>query len=172
LSIKPQESYGSPLIDVSIIAVHGLGGDSYNTWTDSESGKLWLRDLLPLSKGFGNARIMTFGYDARPWLKPGNKTSARSFTFAESLLADIRSMRTTTNTRGKPIMFIGHSLGGIVVKRVSRRISAACMSSLTDNLVATGFGQCTAEFNELQGHLRINEKHHLLRNTTSRNKRD
>jgi hypothetical protein len=152
--------------------VHGLGGDSYNTWTDVESGKLWLRDFLPLSQGFGNARIMTFGYDARPWLKPANKTSARSFTFAESLLADIRSMRTTTKTpREKPIMFIGHSLGGIVIKRVSRHISTVCTSSLTDNLVATGFGQCTNEFNKVQGHLPINQKHHLLRDTTSRNKR-
>lgn len=155
----PRVSFECPLIDISIIAVHGLQGDSYKTWTDSESGKLWLRDLLPLSQGFGNARIMTFGYDARPWLKSANKISARWFNSAESLLADVRSMRMTTNTPyGKPIMFIGHSLGGIVIKRVSRRISAAYMPSLTDNLVATGFGQCTnaKEFNEVQGHLPIN----------------
>ncbi|KAH7082904.1 hypothetical protein BKA63DRAFT_501828 [Paraphoma chrysanthemicola] len=113
---QPKESSSDLAID--IIAVHGLGGDSHNTWTDNKSGKLWLRDLLPDSEGFGNARIMTFGYDARPWLRPGSNTTARSFTFAESLLSEIRSLRLTTDTpEGKPIMFIGHSLGGIVIKK-------------------------------------------------------
>ncbi|KAG9188882.1 hypothetical protein G6011_07587 [Alternaria panax] len=61
---------------------------------------------------------MPFGYDARPWRKAANNTTSRSFTFAESLLAEIRSVRIMTNTpKGKPIMFIGHSLGGIVIKK-------------------------------------------------------
>src|SRR5277367_3733735 len=34
------------LYDVDIVAVHGLGGDAYKTWTH-ENGKLWLRDFLP-----------------------------------------------------------------------------------------------------------------------------
>ena len=33
------------------------------TWTHAVTGKLWLRDFLPLA--IPNARIMTFGYDAR-----------------------------------------------------------------------------------------------------------
>ena len=34
-----------------------------STWTDASTGKLWLRDFLPLA--IPNARIMTFGYDSR-----------------------------------------------------------------------------------------------------------
>ncbi|KAN0070951.1 Alpha/Beta hydrolase fold [Elaphomyces granulatus] len=101
-----------------VVAVHGLGGDGFNTWTDKASGKLWLKDFLPDSEYFRNSRIMTFGYDARPWLRPGGDpaTTGRSFTFSESLLNAFRSKRILTHTQGRPIIFIGHSLGGIVIK--------------------------------------------------------
>jgi hypothetical protein len=46
-----------------LVAIHGLDGDSMNTWTHEKSKVLWLRDLLP--QNFPNARIMTFGYKAR-----------------------------------------------------------------------------------------------------------
>ncbi len=36
-----------PVDRYSIIAIHGLGGDAYRTWTH-ENEKLWLRDFLPL----------------------------------------------------------------------------------------------------------------------------
>ena len=47
----------------SIIAVHGLGGHAMSTWTHPATGKLWLRDFLP--RAMPNARVMTFGYDAK-----------------------------------------------------------------------------------------------------------
>jgi len=46
----------------SIIAVHGLNGDSFRTWTEPKSKKMWLRDYL--GDDLKRARIMTFGYDA------------------------------------------------------------------------------------------------------------
>ncbi|KAF7671326.1 hypothetical protein GT037_010651 [Alternaria burnsii] len=102
---------------IDIIAVPGLGGDGFSTWTDEKSGKLWLRDFLPRSQGFRNARIMTFSYvhldsprliyNVLGWLDEP----------AEYLLSCIKRTREETNTpRGKPIMFIGHSLGGIIIK--------------------------------------------------------
>ncbi|KAK3335250.1 hypothetical protein B0T19DRAFT_452139 [Cercophora scortea] len=102
-----------------IVAVHGLGGDSFSTWTDNKSGKMWLKDFLPESQYFHNSRIMTFGYDARAWLLPASKNNSpgRSFTFSESFLGALRSQRILTNTQGRPIVFIGHSLGGIVIKK-------------------------------------------------------
>lgn len=36
-----------PNADVDIVAVHGLGGHFEETWTDSDSKQLWLRDFLP-----------------------------------------------------------------------------------------------------------------------------
>ena len=46
-------------VRVSIVAVHGLGGHPYDTWTH-DNGIMWLRDLLPLD--MSDARIMTWGY--------------------------------------------------------------------------------------------------------------
>jgi hypothetical protein len=46
--------------DVDIVAVHGLNGDAYNTWTHKQSQKLWLRDFLPTD--VPGARIYSFGY--------------------------------------------------------------------------------------------------------------
>lgn len=77
----------------SIVAVHGLGGDSYATWTTEKT--LWLRDLLPKSRKFNNARIMTFGYDARAFIRPFQASSTgRSFIFAEALVDELLDKRT------------------------------------------------------------------------------
>ena len=46
----------------SIIAVHGLCGDPFGTWTEETSGKLWLRDFLPSQ--VPKTRIMSYGYDS------------------------------------------------------------------------------------------------------------
>ena len=46
----------------SVVAVHGLCGDPYETWTEEASKKLWLKDFLPSQ--VPNTRIMSFGYDS------------------------------------------------------------------------------------------------------------
>ena len=46
----------------SIVAVHGLGGHPYDTWTEEKSGKMWLRDFLPSQ--VPRTRIMSYGYDS------------------------------------------------------------------------------------------------------------
>jgi hypothetical protein len=101
------------------VAVHGLGGDALGTWTTGKT--LWLRDLLPNSPGFDQARIMTFGYDASAFLVPFDRcrSTGRVYTFAENLLSELYDMRSTPSERSRPIIWVGHSLGGIVIKQVS-----------------------------------------------------
>ena len=60
----------------SIVAVHGLCGDPFGTWTEKTSGKLWLRDFLPSQ--VPNTRIMSYGYD-----------SAVAFSKSEVKLGDV-----------------------------------------------------------------------------------
>lgn len=95
----------------SIVAVHGLGGHAYKTWT-AESGHMWLKDSLPAH--FPRARIMTFSYDSpAAWLEPDSGIQSAAL----DLLTQLRAARRTTVARARRIIFICHSLGGIVVKK-------------------------------------------------------
>lgn len=58
---------------------------------------------------------MTFGYDVNIYSKAA---SQRSFTFAEDLLSALHDHRQGPSASRRPIVFIGHSLGGIVIKKV------------------------------------------------------
>lgn len=73
---------------------------------------MWLRDFLP--QQIPHARIMSFGYDS---VLLFSKSTSDVGTFAEQLLESLLSRRMNVpDTR--PIIFICHSLGGIVVKKV------------------------------------------------------
>ena len=56
---------------------------------------------------------MAFGYDAGMITKARTE---RSFTFAEGLLVELRDVR-SGKARLRPLFFLAHSLGGIVVKK-------------------------------------------------------
>ncbi|KAK0707113.1 Alpha/Beta hydrolase protein, partial [Lasiosphaeria miniovina] len=94
-----------------IVAVHGLGGDAHRTWT-GDKGKLWLRDFLPAT--LGNARVFTYGYDA---VVAFSKSSAEVDDFARDLLQRVKAARSPAADHGRPLFFICHSLGGLVVKQ-------------------------------------------------------
>ncbi|KAJ5638498.1 hypothetical protein N7528_000888 [Penicillium herquei] len=96
---------------VNIIAIHGLGGDAHETWT-APNKKIWLRDFLPYQ--IPNARIMTFGYNSS-WLFSKNVMGITDF--ANDLLSRLKNDRHTPNMRKQPIIFVCHSLGGIIAKR-------------------------------------------------------
>lgn len=99
---------------IDIVAVHGLNGHFEKTWeTKASSGKTvnWLKDFLP--KQMPHARIMSFGYNSTVLF---SKSAADIGTYAEQLLEDLISYRGLFMSR--PIIFICHSLGGIVVKKV------------------------------------------------------
>jgi hypothetical protein len=95
----------------SIVAVHGLGGDKYDTWEDD--GKIWLREFLPAK--VPNTRIMTYGYNS---VVAFSKSITEIEDFAVDLLSRLSGERGTPQEKARPVIFICHSLGGIVVKKV------------------------------------------------------
>lgn len=104
----------------SLIFVHGLGGDSFSTWTARESKVFWPKEFLAQSALFMRSRIMVFGYDSRAFVKPfAEKTKGRVFTFGEELIAALADARIETHEQRRPLVLAGHSLGGIVIKSVS-----------------------------------------------------
>ena len=98
---------------VDVVAVHGLQGDAYKTW-EHDNGSLWLRDFLPAD--IPNARIMTFGYDSTVAF---SKSVAGIEDKALELLNHLSAKRSPAffGNPSKPIIFICHSLGGIIVKK-------------------------------------------------------
>lgn len=73
----------------SIIAVHGLNGDPFKTWTTNKTNKFWLGDanLLPLD--LKQARILTFGYNAAVAALMGKTSSDRILQHAQTLIAEL-----------------------------------------------------------------------------------
>ncbi|KAK9578899.1 hypothetical protein V6Z98_005612 [Aspergillus fumigatus] len=95
-----------------LVAIHGLNGDPINTWTHTETEVMWLRDLLPAA--IPDIRIMTFGYNAR-FKNFTAQQDLRSISL--KLLAELVDLRTTEDEKSRPIVFVCHSLGGIIAKK-------------------------------------------------------
>jgi triacylglycerol esterase/lipase EstA (alpha/beta hydrolase family) len=101
---------------LSIVAVHGLKGKAFKTWTEGD--KLWLADFLPLE--IPQARILSYGYNAGIAFT-GSASGIDDYArqLLERLLAKRRHVTDPENdgTTKRPLLFICHSLGGVVVKR-------------------------------------------------------
>ncbi|RYP12932.1 hypothetical protein DL765_007102 [Monosporascus sp. GIB2] len=109
-------------VTLDIIAVHGLNGHYMDSWTTKPTwGKktIWLRDLLP--EMFPQARIMTFEYNASAIASASPHGIADN---ARALVQTLKNQR-EDNARGRPIVFIGHSLGGLVIKKALHISSTA-----------------------------------------------
>lgn len=81
---------------LDIIAVHGITGDAYDTWTH-QNGALWLRDFLP--KDFPGARVFSFGYDAEVFC---SRNTGDIASFARTLLEDILRERQEEKVTSPP----------------------------------------------------------------------
>ncbi|PVH98023.1 hypothetical protein DM02DRAFT_616112, partial [Periconia macrospinosa] len=101
--------------DIDIIAVHGLGGHYQKTWTEA-NGEFWLRDSVPskLQDSKLNSRVFSYGYNSSTAF---SKAVTDITDEAAMLLERIRGERKSQSDRLKPIIFIAHSLGGILVKK-------------------------------------------------------
>jgi len=97
--------------DLDIIFVHGLMGDPYKTW--EKDGVFWPKQLL--GAVLPNARIITYGYDADVVRLFSAVSTNTIFAHSRGLIKAIhRSVSGQADKR--PIMFVAHSLGGILVK--------------------------------------------------------
>ncbi|CEJ87104.1 hypothetical protein VHEMI04303 [[Torrubiella] hemipterigena] len=98
---------------VDIIAVSGLGGHAFGSWKSRAKHDMWLRDFLP--EAVPTSRIFIYGYDTK---LPGSLSDASILELSRRLLESVKSTRASAKNR--PIIFIGHSLGNLVIKQVSR----------------------------------------------------
>ena len=83
---------------------------------------MWLRDLLPLD--IPDARIMTWGYDSEAQTAK-HFLRMMMYSHPDDLLSALFSLRQDTKSNNRPIIFVCHSLGGVVVKEALLRASMA-----------------------------------------------
>ncbi|XXH02007.1 hypothetical protein Hte_008372 [Hypoxylon texense] len=84
---NPGDQHELAQYPVDIIAVHGLNGDAFETWTHA-NGKMWIRDFLPAS--LPGCRIYTYGYPSKIFF---NSSLSRVQEYARSLLSSVRDLQ-------------------------------------------------------------------------------
>jgi hypothetical protein len=106
-----EERPKDPIVD--IIAVHGLGSTFPSSWTEKESGVNFLKEFLP--EDFPKARILAFAYPSEPFSDPVHVDLKELGVRLLRALVDDRDQSSVKKRR--PIIFIGHSFGGLVIKQ-------------------------------------------------------
>ena len=118
----------------NIVFVHGLGGDSRTTWQQSENNEAtfwpqWLYDELnhPDNGATLPVGVWSLGYPAEIFsVLLFSKAKIDSIPQRARNLIDIVISHKLAN---RPIIFVAHSLGGILVKQMLRSsIDAGCCS--------------------------------------------
>ncbi|KAI5817778.1 hypothetical protein BZA77DRAFT_25759 [Pyronema omphalodes] len=95
-----------------IIAVTGLSAHAFGSWKSPDrADRMWLRDFLPLD--IPDIRVFTWGY----YSSIRNNESTTSITgISRNFLEDIKRVR-EKETASRPLILIGHSLGGLVLQK-------------------------------------------------------
>jgi alpha-beta hydrolase superfamily lysophospholipase len=107
------------------VLVHGLNGHPQSTWT-AKNGVFWPTDLLPVTFAskdpakHAKVRILVYGYNADV-VAFGEKSAStdKIHEHAQSLVSSLALERKSEEAEENPIIWVAHSLGGILVKRVS-----------------------------------------------------
>ncbi|KAF8533057.1 hypothetical protein BDD12DRAFT_763168, partial [Trichophaea hybrida] len=95
-----------------VVAVTGLAGHAFGSWTSDETQQMWLKDFLP--QDIPNIRVMVYGYDSN--LTGVSTDNTRLMDYRRNFIQQLQNSRSSAENR--PIIFIGHSLGGILILQV------------------------------------------------------
>ncbi|KAJ5918868.1 hypothetical protein N7454_010012 [Penicillium verhagenii] len=106
---------GDPTVD--IVFVHGLNGHPHDSWTSKTTNCFWPVDLLPEVLASQRPRILTYGYNANVTAFTDGASRDSIVSHAETLASNLAANRNLRDCSDRPIIFICHSLGGLVVKR-------------------------------------------------------
>ncbi|KAJ8063490.1 hypothetical protein OCU04_007366 [Sclerotinia nivalis] len=117
------EVYAHPEAEADIVLVHGLNGHPQHTWT-AKNGIFWPTALLPVTFSSkdptksAKVRILVYGYNADV-VAFGEKSAShdRIHEHAQSLVSSLALERKSEEADENPIIWVAHSLGGILVKR-------------------------------------------------------
>ncbi|KAK5661095.1 hypothetical protein OQA88_10985 [Cercophora sp. LCS_1] len=106
---------GSPSFSADLVFVHGLRESGVKAWTDAKTGALWIRDIFPQSKY--NVRRLVYEYDAERLMAPGGVAADSIYDEAVGLINHLNADRELLGAEARPIIFVCHEFGGLLVKR-------------------------------------------------------
>ncbi|KAK4060816.1 uncharacterized protein Triagg1_10586 [Trichoderma aggressivum f. europaeum] len=112
--------------DIDVIAVSGLGGHAYGSFKDKDGNYMWLQDALPSDLINTHShrpmtRVMIYGHKSNVYKSRSvQDIDDLSTALHSNLLALIQAPRT------RPIILMGHSLGGLIVKKTLITLSKSC----------------------------------------------
>jgi hypothetical protein len=149
----------TPLCDpddanVDIVAVTGLGGHALGSFRSADGLSVWLRDFAP--EDIPQARFITYGYDTAV-VESDNNQGIREL--AHTLLDALAIFRQRTQTQQHPLLFVCHSLGGVVLKEALVMSSKATdpkhkklleVTTMTYGLVFMGVPNLGLKHNQLE----------------------
>ncbi|WP_432591509.1 ABC-three component system protein [Stenotrophomonas maltophilia] len=106
-----------PQSKFDVVFVHGLGGDYRSTWTHG-NGESWVQWI---AEDFPALNVYSAGYDSSVL---SGILSGEGATFRDqaTMLLDRLINR---KSAGRPVFFVTHSLGGLVVKQTLRKSEGA-----------------------------------------------
>ncbi|KAI9858055.1 MAG: hypothetical protein M1813_007867 [Trichoglossum hirsutum] len=97
---------------VDVVVVHGLNGHAQKSFTHPKTGVYWPRDLLP--EQVPAARVLTYGYNAG---MRNISDGQNVLDIATQLVVSLKDYRREKAEMHRDIVFVCHSLGGIIVKK-------------------------------------------------------
>jgi predicted alpha/beta hydrolase family esterase len=97
-----------------VVFVHGLGGDALTTWEPRGNNKAQNSWLYWLAQDLPSIQVWSLGYEAEafPWKGSTMPLYDRATNLLETLNVD--------GLGSRPLYFVTHSLGGLVVKQMLR----------------------------------------------------
>ncbi|KAK0619440.1 ankyrin repeat-containing domain protein [Immersiella caudata] len=103
---------------IDVVAISGIGGHAFGSFKERGGDHMWLRDSLPYSLAHGStgkpmARIISYGFESA---LPGSTSFQNLDDLANSLRDSLLSQAQPCAT--KPVIFIAHSLGGLILKQM------------------------------------------------------
>jgi len=106
-----EEARSATRPEIDVVFVHGLNGGRDTTWTARDQKEPWFQNPDFLQSLKNKIRVMTFGYNANLFKHVAvNNINDHANDLLEKLVVRRR------NITDRPLIFVCHSLGGLVVK--------------------------------------------------------
>lgn len=120
---------------LDVVAVTGLGGHALGSFRSTDGTSVWLRDFGP--EDVSQARFITYGYGTTVASSDSNQGVRE---VAMTLLQELAIFRRRTRSEKRPLCFVCHSLGGVVLKEalvISSRATEPEHAGLHGVMIAT-----------------------------------